>query len=77
MRSFPGPGDVEIVELATDAPVHVAVDRLHKLQTAGWGSHGLSLVGDAKDAAATLHLPGARRSTSPAWASTRAGAGRR
>lgn len=54
VRSFPGPGDVEIVELGKDSPVHVAVDRLHKLQAGGWGSRGLSLVGDLKDAAATL-----------------------
>jgi hypothetical protein len=54
VRSFPGPGDQEIVELPKDAPVHLAVDRLHKLQAGGWGSRGLSMVGDVKDAAATL-----------------------
>ena len=32
VRSFPGPGDLEIIELSRDAPVHVAVDRLHKLR---------------------------------------------
>jgi nucleotide-binding universal stress UspA family protein len=54
VRSFPGPGDLEIVELSRDAPVHIAVDRLHKLQAGGWGSRGLSMVGDAKEATATL-----------------------
>ena len=54
VRSFPGPGDLEVVELARDQPVHLACDRLHKLQAGGWGSRGLSLVGDVKDAAATL-----------------------
>ena len=61
MRSFPGPGDVEVLELALGKPAHVAADRLHKLQ-AGGGTQGLSLVGDAKDAAATLtyQAPGPR-----------------
>lgn len=54
VRSFPGPGDLEIVELSRDSPVHLAVDRLHKLQAGGWGSRGLSMVGDLKEAAATL-----------------------
>jgi hypothetical protein len=54
VRSFPGPGDVEIVELALDTPVHVAADRLHKLESGGWGASGLSLVGDIKDASATF-----------------------
>ena len=54
VRSFPGPGDLEVVELSRDAPVHIAVDRLHKLQSGGWGSRGLSMVGDVKEASATL-----------------------
>jgi len=54
VRSFPGPGDVEIVELGLGNPVHVAVDRLHKVQAGGWGTTGLSLVADAKEANATL-----------------------
>jgi hypothetical protein len=54
VRSFPGPGDVEVVELAAGEPVHVAVDRLHRLEDAGWGTRGLSLVAGAKDATATL-----------------------
>lgn len=54
VRSFPGPGDVEMVELAKGSPVHLAVDRLHKLEGGGWAPTGLSLVADAKDAAGTL-----------------------
>jgi hypothetical protein len=58
VRSFPGPGDLEVVELTRDQPLHVACDRLHKLHAGGWGSRGLSLVGDVKDAAATLTYQG-------------------
>lgn len=54
VRSFPGPGDVEVLELSLGSPVHVAVDRLHKLDSGGWGSTGLCLVAEAKDAAATF-----------------------
>lgn len=54
VRSFPGPGDVEVVELSRDYPVHVTADKLHKLEQGGWGPTGLSLVQDAKNAAATL-----------------------
>jgi len=54
VRAFPGPGDVEVVELDVDQPVHVAADRLHKVE-GGWSNAGLSLVGDAKEAAATLN----------------------
>jgi hypothetical protein len=57
VRSFPGPGDVEVVELSTNAPVHVAADRLHKVE-GGWSNTGLSLVGDAKEASATLTYQG-------------------
>jgi hypothetical protein len=46
VRSFPGPGDVEILELGLGQPVHVAVDR--------GGKQGLSLVAEIKDAAATF-----------------------
>jgi hypothetical protein len=53
VRSFPGPGDLEIVELSQGMQVHLAADRLHKL-AGGWGTTGLSLVGSAKDAAASL-----------------------
>jgi hypothetical protein len=54
VRSFPGPGDVEIVELATGQPVHIAVDKMHKVEAGGWGTTGLSLLPDARGAAATL-----------------------
>ena len=57
VRAFPGPGDLEVVELDEGRPVHVAVDRLHKLDSGGWGSSGLSLVAEPKEAAATLRLP--------------------
>jgi hypothetical protein len=46
VRSFPGPGDVEILELGLGQPAHVAADR--------GGKQGLSLVGDPKDASATF-----------------------
>ena len=54
VRSFPGPGDVEILELSRDLPLHVAADRLHKVAAGGWSAQGLSLVSQAKDAAATF-----------------------
>ncbi len=54
VRSFPGPGDVEILELGLNAPVHVAADRFHKVQAGGWGTTGLALVGESRDASATL-----------------------
>ena len=54
VRSFPGPGDVEILELSRDAPLHVAADRLHKVQSGGWSAQGLSLVAQPKDAAASF-----------------------
>lgn len=54
VRSFPGPGDLEIVELALGVPVHIGVDRLHRVDAGGWGASGLSLVADAREAAGTL-----------------------
>jgi hypothetical protein len=54
VRSFPGPGDVEIVEMTTGLAVHVAADKLHRLDDGGWGTTGLSLLGDARGAVATL-----------------------
>jgi hypothetical protein len=53
VRSFPGPGDLEIIELGTGLPVHLSVDRMHKIE-GGWASTGLALVGDAKEAQTTL-----------------------
>jgi hypothetical protein len=58
VRSFPGPGDVEILELAADHPVHVAVDRVHRSADGSWSAQGLSLTGDARSAAATFTLQG-------------------
>jgi hypothetical protein len=54
VRSFPGPGDLEIVELEKGVPVHLCADRMHKVESGGWGTTGLSLVGDVKDASATI-----------------------
>jgi hypothetical protein len=54
VRSFPGPGDVETVELLRNQPVHLSVNRLHRLESGGWADTGLGLLPDAKDAAATL-----------------------
>jgi hypothetical protein len=54
VRSFPGPGDLEIIELEKGVPVHLAADRLHKVESGGWGTTGLALVGDAKEAAASV-----------------------
>ena len=57
VRSFPGPGDLEILELAVDQPVHVAADRIHRAPDGTWSTQGLSLVADARTAAATFTLP--------------------
>jgi hypothetical protein len=54
VRSFPGPGDLEVLELSRDTPLHVAADRLHKVDSGGWSGQGLSLVSQAKEAAATF-----------------------
>ena len=56
VRSFPGPGDLEIVELAVDKPVHVATDRIHRAPDGTWSAQGLSLVEDPRTAAATFTL---------------------
>jgi hypothetical protein len=59
VRSFPGAGDTEVVELKLEQPVHLAADRPHKLESGGWAPNGLALVANARDAAATLvyHAP--------------------
>jgi hypothetical protein len=54
VRSFPGPGDVEILELKTGHPAHLSVDHMHRLESGGWGVRGLSLVGDARAATASI-----------------------
>jgi len=56
VHAFPGPGDRELLELAFDKPVHVAVDRLHRTRNGSWSAQGLSLVADPRDAAATFTL---------------------
>src|SRR5207244_1529608 len=40
--------------LALNSPVHLAADRFHKVKDGGWGTTGLALVADAKEANATL-----------------------
>jgi hypothetical protein len=54
VRSYPGAGDTEVVELKLGQPVHVAADRPHKLETGGWATSGLGLVAEARDADATF-----------------------
>jgi hypothetical protein len=56
VRAFPGPGDLEIIELTANQPVHVAADRLHRRPDGVWSTQGLSLLGDAREAVATLTL---------------------
>jgi hypothetical protein len=60
VRSFPGPGDVEIIELAANQPVHVAADRIHRASDGTWSDQGLSLTSDARHAAGTFTLQIAR-----------------
>ena len=54
VRSFPGAGDLELIELSLGPPFNLAVDKLHKLESGGWGSTGLCWVQDVKEAAATV-----------------------
>ena len=54
VRSFPGRGDVEVIELGSGSPVHVGSDRFHKVRSGGWATQGLSLVANQREAAATL-----------------------
>jgi hypothetical protein len=56
VRSFPGPGDLEIVELAVGKPVHVVTDRIHRAPDGTWSAQGLSLVEDPRSAAASFTL---------------------
>ena len=56
VRSFPGPGDLEVVELGFEQPVHVAADRLHRTREGSLVAQGLSLVSDAREASATFTL---------------------
>jgi hypothetical protein len=54
VRSFPGAGDREVVELRPGEPVQIAVDRLRRLSSdvPAWSWKGLSLVESSKSAVA-------------------------
>ncbi len=54
VRSFPGPGDVETVELGLGVPVHLAADRARRGGGGMLVVTGLSLATDAREASATL-----------------------
>ena len=56
VRSFPGSGDREIVELRMGEPVQIAVDRLRRLSSdvPAWSRKGLSLVESSRNAVAGL-----------------------
>jgi hypothetical protein len=56
VRSFPGAGDREVVELRNGEPVHIAVDRLRRLSSdvPAWSWKGLSLLESSKGAVAML-----------------------
>jgi hypothetical protein len=56
VRSFPGPGDVEVLELGREQPRHVAADRIHRSPDGTWSTQGLSLVEDPRTAAASFGL---------------------
>lgn len=56
VHSFPGPGDLEVVELALEQPVHLTSDKLHRTRDGQWATQGLSLVKDPREAAATFTL---------------------
>ncbi len=56
VRSFPGPGDREIMELWTGDSLQIAVDRLRRVPSdvAAWSWKGLSLVESSNDASAVM-----------------------
>jgi hypothetical protein len=56
VRSFPGPGDLEILELNRNQPVHVVVDKLRRASDGSWSAQGLSLAPDARGAVASFTL---------------------
>jgi hypothetical protein len=56
VRSFPGPGDLEILELNRNQPLHVVADKLRRTSDGGWSAQGLSLTPDARGAAGTFTL---------------------
>lgn len=67
VRSFPGPGDQEVIELRAGQPVHIAVDRLRTLPLNAPKTDwlGLSFVESATQAAASLNLIGASENVPP------------
>jgi hypothetical protein len=56
VRSFPGSGDREVVELRSGEPVQIAVDRLRRVSSdvPAWSWKGLSLVESSRHAVAML-----------------------
>jgi hypothetical protein len=54
VRSFPGPGDTETVELSLGVPAHLAADGAKRGGGGVLVTTGLSLVEDARDASATF-----------------------
>ena len=55
VRSFPGAGDREIIELRTGDPLQIAVDRLRRVSDGPkWSWKGLSLVESSRQAVVTL-----------------------
>ncbi len=56
VRSFPGPGDLEILELNRNQPLHVVVDKLRRASDGAWSAQGLSLTPDARGAVASFTL---------------------
>jgi hypothetical protein len=58
VRSFPGAGDQEILELRVDRPVHIAVDRLRRISSdvPSWSWRGLAIADDSRQADATFKL---------------------
>jgi hypothetical protein len=70
VRAFPGPGDVEVVELAMNQPAHVAADRVHRSSEGLWSEEGLSLAADAREAAATFTLQMATLEDNPSDAAS-------
>lgn len=56
VRSFPGAGDREVLELRTEEPLQVAADRLRRLSSdvPAWSWKGLSLVESSRHAVAMM-----------------------
>jgi hypothetical protein len=67
VRSFPGTGDQEVVELRAGQPVHLVVDQMRPEAIASTDTSwlGLSLVESATQAAASLNLIGVNESIPP------------